>query len=79
MIIIVILAIFCLLVSSSIGGGIYAMSVPWSGGKKWSCQKDNQEVAVSEIWWGFKEADGKWACNEWNKERCNNACTAKML
>ena len=48
-----------------------------SGASIWACYNHDVGGYVDKvhIWWGFAEADGTWACNEWSAA-CNKRCTA---
>ncbi len=41
----------------------------------WNCLEGNRNVGDVEIWWGHRNDDAAWACNQWISD-CNGNCTA---
>lgn len=55
-------------------------TTPASGGSGdqalWDCMdKDGKFKSSVKLWWGFKESDATWACNQW-RSGCKGSCTA---
>jgi len=47
----------------------------------WSCYLKDVYQGNVNIWWGHKDGDAGWACNNWHIGSCgkNNICTAEFL
>jgi hypothetical protein len=40
----------------------------------WDCNLDGEKVSDLYIWWGYRQSDAKWACNNWAKDECQKKC-----
>ena len=53
--------------------------IVWFISSSWNCLCQNgKKLGSVDIWWGDREEDGTWACNEWISS-CNRECTAQRL